>query len=192
MSVQCSSVRERSLTPSPLAGEGGSRRAAEGRGGTERSESERGGELIPDLQCSRPLSLACSASISLSRKGRGAFTLLPLAPMPVPPHIKVMSFKARLAVLRQNPALRLVAFILGCVMMIAAPLAGLLPGPGGIFLFAIGLGLALRSSIWAKRRSVELKRKQPKLGGWADWGLRRASPKRRDEVAKRKEGEGSN
>ena len=116
----------------------------------------------------------------------------PLAPMPVPPHIDMMNLKAHIAVLRQNPALRLAAFILGCVMMIAAPLAGLLPGPGGIFLFAIGLGLVLRSSIWAKRRYVELKRKQPKLGGWADWGLRRSSPKRRDEVAKRKEGEGSN
>jgi hypothetical protein len=103
-----------------------------------------------------------------------------------------MTFKARLALLRQNPALRLAAFILGCVMMIAAPLAGLLPGPGGIFLFAIGLGLALRSSIWAKRRYVELKKKQPKLGGWADWGLRRASAKRRDEAAKRKDGHSSN
>jgi hypothetical protein len=98
-----------------------------------------------------------------------------------------MTIKARIAVLRQNPALRLAAFILGCLLMIAAPLAGLLPGPGGIFLFAIGLGLALRSSIWAKRRYVKLKKKQPKLGGWADWGLRRASAKRRGEAAKRKE-----
>jgi hypothetical protein len=103
-----------------------------------------------------------------------------------------MSWKSRLALLRQNPVLRLAAFILGCVMMIAAPLAGLLPGPGGIFLFVFGLGLALRSSIWAKRRYVELKKKQPKLGGWADWGLRRASPKRRDEAAKRREGKGGN
>jgi hypothetical protein len=103
-----------------------------------------------------------------------------------------MNWKARIAALRQSPALRLAAFILGCVMMGAAPLAGLLPGPGGIFVFAIGLGLALRSSIWAKRRYVELKKKQPKLGGWADWGLRRASAKRRDEAAKRKEGKGSN
>jgi hypothetical protein len=114
-------------------------------------------------------------------------TPFPLAPMPTPPHISPMTIKARIAVLRQNPALRLAAFILGCLLMIAAPLAGLLPGPGGIFLFAIGLGLALRSSIWAKRRYVKLKKKQPKLGGWADWGLRRASAKRRGEVAKRKE-----
>jgi hypothetical protein len=98
-----------------------------------------------------------------------------------------MNFKDRIALLRQSPALRLAAFILGCVMMVAAPVAGLLPGPGGIFVFAFGLGLALRSSLWAKRRYVSLKKKQPKLGGWADWGLRRASARRRDVIAKQRE-----
>jgi hypothetical protein len=115
----------------------------------------------------------------------------PLAPAHAPPHISLMTVKARIAVLRQSPALRLAAFILGCLLMLAAPLAGLLPGPGGIFIFAVGLGLALRSSIWAKRRYVKLKRQQPKLGGWADWGLRRGSAKRRGEVAKRKQSEHS-
>jgi hypothetical protein len=97
-----------------------------------------------------------------------------------------MTFKERFALLQQSPAFRLALFILGCVMMVLAPIAGALPGPGGIFIFAIGLGFALRSSIWAKRRYVELKRKQPKLGGWADWGLRRQSAKRRDEISKSK------
>jgi hypothetical protein len=98
-----------------------------------------------------------------------------------------MTLRERISFLQQSPAVRLALFILGCMMMIAAPIAGLLPGPGGIFVFAIGLGLALRSSIWAKRHYVKLKRKQPKLGGWADWGLRRQSAKRRDEISKRKE-----
>jgi hypothetical protein len=101
-----------------------------------------------------------------------------------------MTFRERYTVLMQSPAVRLTLFILGCLMMLAAPVAGILPGPGGIFVFAIGLGLALRSSIWAKRRYVELKKKQPKLGGWADWGLRRQSAKRRDAIAKRKNGGG--
>jgi hypothetical protein len=92
-----------------------------------------------------------------------------------------MSFKAAYARWMQNPAVRLGLFILGCLLMIIAPIAGLLPGPGGIFLFAIGLGLALRSSIWAKRHYVRLKRQQPKLGSWADWGLRRKSAQRRQE-----------
>ncbi len=97
-----------------------------------------------------------------------------------------MNIREHYALLQQSPAFRLALFILGCVMMVVAPIAGLLPGPGGIFVFAIGLGLALRSSIWAKRHYVRLKRKQPKIGGWADWGLRRQSAKRRDEISKSK------
>jgi hypothetical protein len=112
----------------------------------------------------------------------------PLAPSAHLPHISPMTVKARLALLRQSPAFRMAAFILGCLLMVAAPIAGPIPGPGGTILFAIGLGLALRSSIWAKRRYVKLKKQQPKLGGWADWGLRRGSAKRRGEAAKRKEG----
>jgi hypothetical protein len=111
----------------------------------------------------------------------------PLAPSAHLPHISSMTVKARLALLRQSPAFRMAAFILGCLLMVAAPIAGPIPGPGGTILFAIGLGLALRSSIWAKRRYVKLKKQQPKLGGWADWGLRRGSAKRRGEAAKRKE-----
>jgi hypothetical protein len=75
-------------------------------------------------------------------------------------------------------------FLLGSTLMIAAPIAGLLPGPGGIFVFAIGLGLALKNSAWAKRRYVEFKRRFPKPAKWADWGMRRASHLRRTEVAK--------
>jgi hypothetical protein len=61
------------------------------------------------------------------------------------------------------------------------------PGPGGIFVFAAGLALALRSSEWAKRRYVRFKRWQPKAGRWADWGLRRKSARRRHDRRKEKE-----
>jgi hypothetical protein len=83
------------------------------------------------------------------------------------------------------PAVRVVIFIIGCLFLLITPLLGPLPGPGGIFTFAIGLGLVLQSSAWARRRYVLFKKRYPKSGGWADWGLRRASAKRREERAKR-------
>jgi hypothetical protein len=83
--------------------------------------------------------------------------------------------------LKQSPAVRFALFILGVIIMAIAPIIGLLPGPGGILVFAFGLALALRSSLWAKRRYVNLKRWQPGLGKWTDWGLRRPSARRRKE-----------
>jgi hypothetical protein len=73
---------------------------------------------------------------------------------------------------------------LGITLMILSPLAGVVPGPGGIFVFAIGLALVLKTSMWAKRRYVHFKRWQPKAGRWADWGLRRRSAKRREAIRK--------
>jgi len=73
-------------------------------------------------------------------------------------------------------------FVLGLLLMIAAIPVGALPGPGGIFVFAAGLALVLKTSMWAKRRYVDFKRKQPKIGRWADWGLRRRSARRRERL----------
>jgi len=70
-----------------------------------------------------------------------------------------------------------------CVGLIIAPL----PGPGGIFFIAPGLALILRSSIWAKRHYVRIKRWQPRAGRWMDWSLRRQSAKRREAVRKANE-----
>ena len=64
---------------------------------------------------------------------------------------------------------------------------GVIPGPGGVFRFAIGLALVLKTSMWAKRRYVHFKRWQPKAGRWADWGLRRRSARRREEIRKERE-----
>jgi len=79
------------------------------------------------------------------------------------------------------PAVRTALFILGLFLMAASPAVGALPGPGGVFVFAAGLALALKSSEWAKRQYVKFKRKHPRKGEWADWGMRRRSARRRKE-----------
>lgn len=80
-------------------------------------------------------------------------------------------------------------FALGVLLMIASIPVGALPGPGGIFVFAAGLALVLKTSMWAKRRYVRFKRQQPKVGRWADWGLRRRSALRRERLRKEQEAE---
>jgi len=62
---------------------------------------------------------------------------------------------------------------LGVLLLVIAPLVGLLPGPGGIFVVAAGLTLILRYSLWAKRHYVRLSRRWPGHGAKADWALRR-------------------
>lgn len=83
-----------------------------------------------------------------------------------------------------HPAVETILFVLGLLLMIASPVAGIIPGPGGIFVFAAGLALVLRTSMWAKRRYVHFKRWQPKVGQWTDWGLRRRSARRREALLK--------
>jgi hypothetical protein len=78
-----------------------------------------------------------------------------------------------------HPAVEWTIFALGILLMIAAIPVGVLPGPGGVFVFAIGLALVLKTSMWAKRRYVRFKRSRPKAGSWADWALRRRSARRR-------------
>lgn len=95
-----------------------------------------------------------------------------------------MKWLERLRVLNATASMRLAQLIIGIAFLLITPLIGVLPGPGGVVTFGIGLGLILRNSAWAKRRYVVFKRKQPKMGGWADWGLRRKSAKRRGQRAK--------
>jgi hypothetical protein len=83
-----------------------------------------------------------------------------------------------------HPVVEWGIFALGILLMIAAIPVGALPGPGGVFVFAIGLAMVLKTSMWAKRRYVRFKRKQPKIGRWADWGLRRRSARRREAMRK--------
>ena len=74
---------------------------------------------------------------------------------------------------------------LGLVLVILSPVVGIIPGPGGIPVFAAGLALMLRNSDLAKRAFVRTKRRWPMLGHYADLGLRRASAKRRRARDKR-------
>lgn len=84
---------------------------------------------------------------------------------------------------------RFALFVTGCVFVALAPIVGLLPGPGGIVVFAIGASLALKNSRWAKKRYAEFKKRHPRYGDWVDWGLRRHSAKRRAAIAKREAAE---
>jgi ribonuclease P protein component len=86
--------------------------------------------------------------------------------------------------LTNYPAVRSALVVVGFILIGLTPLVGPIPGPGGIVVFAAGLSLVLRYSAWAKRYYVKFKRRHPKKGDWADWGLRRSSARRRQELAK--------
>jgi hypothetical protein len=88
-----------------------------------------------------------------------------------------------------HPLVEWTIFALGVVLIILSPLAGVVPGPGGIFVFALGLAMVLKTSMWAKRRYVKFKRWQPKAGQWVDWGLRRRAAQRRKELQQAQSGE---
>lgn len=100
-----------------------------------------------------------------------------------------MTLRERLGRLTTLPMVRQSLVVLGCLLMAVSPLVGAIPGPGGIVVFAAGLSLALKYSGLAKRLYVRFKRKHPNKGRWADWGLRRASAKRREERLKAREAE---
>jgi len=100
-----------------------------------------------------------------------------------------MTFRERMSGLTRVPMVRQSLVVLGCLLMAVSPLVGAIPGPGGIVVFAAGLSLALKYSGLAKRLYVRFKRKHPNKGRWADWGLRRASAKRREERLKAREAE---
>ena len=83
-----------------------------------------------------------------------------------------------------HPVVEWTILAIGVILMLLSPLAGAVPGPGGILVFALGLAMVLRTSMWAKRRYVRFKKQQPKAGRWIDWGLRRRSAKRREALRK--------
>jgi hypothetical protein len=97
-----------------------------------------------------------------------------------------MSGQDQRRTITRNPAVRTSLVVLGVLLMLASPLAGIIPGPGGIFVFAAGLALTLRYSEWAKRQYVRFKRSHPRKGEWADWGMRRPSARRREAIRKQR------
>jgi hypothetical protein len=86
-----------------------------------------------------------------------------------------------------SPLGETILFILGVLLVIVGFIVAPLPGPGGIFFLAPGVALILKTSMWAKRNYVRLKRWQPRAGHWMDRGLRRKSARRRHERRKRLE-----
>jgi len=98
-----------------------------------------------------------------------------------------------------NPVVEWALFALGVLLIIAGFLVAPIPGPGGVFLIAPGLALILKTSIWAKRHYIRLKKKRVGfrgrhivIGEWTDWALRRQSAKRRKELAQAKDAGRSN
>jgi hypothetical protein len=89
----------------------------------------------------------------------------------------------------QNPLVRQCLVAVGFLLIAVTPLVGPIPGPGGIIVFGAGLSLVLKYTGWAKRLYVRFKRRHPNKGRWADWSLRRASARRREEMRRRSEAE---
>jgi hypothetical protein len=83
-----------------------------------------------------------------------------------------------------HPVVDWTIFVLGVILILLSPVVGALPGPGGVFVLALGLAMVLRTSAWARRRYVQFKRWQPKAGRWTDWGMRRKSALRREKIIK--------
>lgn len=79
----------------------------------------------------------------------------------------------------KRAGIRFVITVFGGFMVLLAPIVGLLPGPGGIFMFAIGFALMLKNSAIVRRYYARLKAKYPKKGEWVDWAMRRKSTLRR-------------
>jgi hypothetical protein len=95
-----------------------------------------------------------------------------------------MTWRERWQAWKRTHAMRHLLFALGWLLILLAPIVGLLPGPGGIFVLAAGFALVLETSIWAKRAYVRFKRRWPRAGALIDRGLRRASERRRREREK--------
>ncbi|RED15339.1 hypothetical protein DFR46_0327 [Parasphingopyxis lamellibrachiae] len=83
---------------------------------------------------------------------------------------------------------RLVLTIVGGLLVIAAPIVGLLPGPGGIFVFAVGFALMLKNSALVRKFYARLKSRHPKKGEWVDWAMRRKSALRRSRRKREEQG----
>lgn len=100
-----------------------------------------------------------------------------------------MSPRQRWLAWGRNPLVKQCLFILGCLFIVVSPLVGIIPGPGGVVVFAIGAGLVLKYSEWAKRQYVRFKRRHPNKGRWTDWSMRRESARRREELRQVESGE---
>lgn len=104
--------------------------------------------------------------------------LHPHVPLPTSARMAGSSLYQRL---RTNVHVRLALFALGVLLMVASPIVGVLPGPGFIILFPLGMMLCLQNSAWAKRIYVRFKWRHPRYAGWTDRVMRRTSAARKRE-----------
>jgi hypothetical protein len=86
--------------------------------------------------------------------------------------------------LTEYRAVRSALVVLGFILIGLAPLLGPLPGPGGIFVFARGAFAGAEVQRLGEAPVREVEAAPPQEGEWADWGLRRASAKRRQALLK--------
>jgi hypothetical protein len=96
-----------------------------------------------------------------------------------PPQI---SDRAKDKIRRNTAGWRIVSLSTGWLLILSSPVVGLLPGPGFIILFPIGLAMVLKNSHLAKRRYLKLRGRFPEYGRWTDWSLRRKKEKTRPPV----------
>lgn len=111
-----------------------------------------------------------------------------LTEAPIATRLDLMHIGQRLSALTRLRLVRQLLVVFGGLLMAISPLVGAIPGPGGIFVFAAGLSLALKYSGVAKRLYVRFKRRWPDKGRWTDWGLRRRSALRRQERLRAQQG----
>ncbi len=83
---------------------------------------------------------------------------------------------------RNTTGWRMVTLAAGWLLILSSPVVGLLPGPGFIILFPIGLAMVLKNSRWAKRQYLKLHSRFPEYGRWTDWSLRRKKEKTRPPI----------
>jgi len=82
------------------------------------------------------------------------------------------------------PIRRMAELVTGFVLIALSPVIGIIPGPGGIFVFAAGLWLVLRNSCKARRVFVRHKRRWPRVEAFVDKALQRKSALRRRRLEK--------
>ncbi|MBM3586143.1 MAG: hypothetical protein FJX36_17620 [Alphaproteobacteria bacterium] len=88
-----------------------------------------------------------------------------------------------IAVAFANAWWRPVVIGVGLLLLLLAPVVGLLPGPGGILVAGVALLVLLRYSQGAKRLFVRLKRRYPTMM----WPLRKAIDQFRTKLLQRRE-----
>lgn len=88
----------------------------------------------------------------------------------------------------RSAAMRLFLVILGFALVVASPIIGVLPGPGGIFVLAGGLVLVLQNSRFARRVYARMRRRRPRIRHMMDMALRRRSAVRRAQRARAEAG----